>query len=85
LSKAAVDLMDYTPMLTYSLQDKSCGLEPLANNLVSHKDVSRARYYNHWILDILRSAEVADLPMPRLPPFLEGLGQIFLSAGDDIA
>ena len=75
-----------TPPCTLTLlSDKSCGLEPLANNLVSHKDVSRARYYNHRVLDILRSAEVADLPIPRLPPFLEWLGQRFLSAGDNIA
>jgi hypothetical protein len=75
-----------TPRCTLTLlSDTSCGLAPLGNNLVSHKDVSRARYYHRRVLDILRSAEVADLPMPCLPPFLEGLCQMFLSAGDDIA
>jgi hypothetical protein len=75
-----------TPPCTLSLlSDKSYGLEPLANNLVSHKDVSSGRYYSRQVLDILPSAKVADLPMPRFPPFLAGLRQRFLSAEDDIA
>jgi len=55
-----------TPPCTLTLlSDTSCGLAPLGNNLVSHKNASLARYFNRRVLDILRSAEVADLPIPR--------------------
>lgn len=80
-----MDLVHYTAMHTYSPVRQIIRSRTFGKQSGFPQGCLKRRYCSRQVLDILPSAKVADVPMPRFPPSLAGLRQRFLSAEDDIA
>jgi hypothetical protein len=69
------------------LADKSYGLDPLVNNIVSlGKTAPNPNpMYSSQIMDLIPPAEISNIPIPRLPPLFAGLCRRYLESNDDVA
>jgi len=67
------------------LGDRSCGLDPLVNNIISRDKAPSNPAYSSQIMDLIPVAVVNNLPMPRLSSLFAGVCHRFLESNDDIA
>ncbi|KAI1073495.1 ser/Thr protein phosphatase [Whalleya microplaca] len=60
------------------------GLDPIERILISPQSTGQKAYFSKEISD-LSQEDVANMPLPRLPPLLRGLAKRFLDTSDDVA
>jgi hypothetical protein len=65
--------------------DRRYGLNPLHQYTVARNNSQSNPAYSTQIVDLIPSAEIYQLPMPRLPSLFSGFCHRFLESHDDVA